>query len=161
MSRRRFLLACAAGVLLHGCGRAAGSALFPPLALQPLDQPPGPRSLPSGPILVNFWATWCAPCRGEMASLERLTRRLASRVRVIGITVDEDLNLAAEWLRRERIGFDNFADPGMRVVRAKLAIDALPETFIVAPDARIAARIKGARQWDTDDSVAMVLRALG
>jgi thiol-disulfide isomerase/thioredoxin len=159
--RRPFMLGLMAAALVPGCKRAEErAATFPALALEPLDRAREAAALPAGPLVVNFWASWCAPCRREMASLERLSRRLEARVRVIGITADEDLNLAAEWLRKEGIGFANFADPALRRSREALAIDVLPQTLVVARDARIVLRVKGAREWDADDSLSLVLRAL-
>ena len=129
------------------------------LALPSLE---GGAAFPHGEILlVNYWATWCAPCRGEMAGLERLARRLAPRVRVVGVTVDEDLFLAREWLRRERVTFANFADPGMRATRGRLAIDALPQTFLVAADGRILELARGARDWDREEIADAILRRAG
>lgn len=159
--RRHFLLAMLGMALLPGCERRnPPPTTFPALGLQPLDRPPGTGTVPAGPLVVNFWATWCAPCRREMASLERLSRRLAPRVQVVGVTADEDLDLAVEWLRRQGIRFPNFSDPGLRVSRPALGLDALPHTFVVARDGRIALQSRGAREWDAEDSVAQILGAL-
>lgn len=157
MKRRRFLASALAALLLPGCGRdSPPSAVFPRLDLVPLQ---GPVEMQST-TLVNYWATWCAPCRLEMASLERLSRRLEGKLRVVGVTVDEDLNLAREWLRKERIGFAQLADPGMRASRAPLSLNGLPETLLVAADRRILMRVKGAREWDSAGSIAAILRVL-
>ena len=153
--RRRLLLAALGTLLLNGCSQTQVER-FPRLELKSLDA----ATDLEGTVLVNFWATWCAPCRREMASLERLSRRLEGRVRVVGVCVDEDLNLAREWLRKERITFANLADPGMRASRAALPLTGLPETLLVAADRRILARTKGAREWDSEASVAAILAAL-
>lgn len=155
MNRRHVLLAALGALLLNGCSQTQVTR-FPRLQLVSLDAPTDLY----GTVLVNFWATWCAPCRREMASLERLSRILEGRVRVVGVCVDEDLNLAREWLRKEGIGFAQLADPGMRAARGALALNGLPETLLVAPDRRILMRVKGAREWDSADSVAAILDAL-
>ena len=51
-------------------------------------------------VLVNFWATWCAPCRDEMPSMEMLNRRLGSKMKMVAVTVDQDWN---EVQRKEEI----------------------------------------------------------
>ncbi len=154
MNRRSLLLAALGTLFLNGCSKEV--KFFPKLQLEALGQPVDVY----GTVLVNYWATWCAPCRREMASLERLSRMLEGRVRVVGVCVDEDLNLAREWLRKEGIGFPNLADPGMRASRGPLALNGLPETLLVAPDRRILARTKGAREWDSAESVAAIRAAL-
>lgn len=156
--RRRGLLVALVGLPLAACGKGDDvPARFPPLELAALDGSGG--AFPRGEsLLVNYWATWCGPCRAEMASLERVARRLAPRVRVVGVTVDEDLHLAREWLRRERVTFANFADPGLRLTRAHLAVAALPETFLLAADGQILERMRGAREWDREETAAAILR---
>jgi thiol-disulfide isomerase/thioredoxin len=155
-ARRRFTGAAAAALLLAACGRPAQpQERFPRLELAALHGEPGWR----GALLVNYWATWCAPCRREMAGLERLSRRAAARFTVVGVCVDEDLNLAREWLRREGVSFANFADPGLRISRQALRIDALPETFLVAADGRLIERARGAREWDSAETAAALERA--
>ncbi len=98
-------------------------------------------------LIVNFWATWCAPCREEMASLQALSEALRPHgIAVVGVNVDEDRNLAREFLLRHRLQFENFADPGMAHSRS-LGIEALPQTFAIDADGRLAAHAAGARDW--------------
>lgn len=159
-ARRRVAGAAAAALLLAACGRIAPpQESFPRLELAALDgRPGGLAALRGRALLVNYWATWCGPCRREMAGLERLSRRAAGGFTVVGVCVDEDLNLAREWLRREGVSFANFADPGLRISQA-LRIDALPETFLVAADGRILERSRGAREWDSGETAAALQRA--
>lgn len=152
--RRRLIAAAVGALLLNGCFQEV--RFFPSLPLAPLGEPADLE----GTVLINYWATWCAPCRGEMASLERLSRILEGRVRVVGVCVDDDLNLAREWLRKERITFAQLADPGMRASRGPLALNGLPETLLVAADRRILERTKGAREWDSEASISAIVGAL-
>ena len=93
-------------------------------------------------LLINFWATWCEPCRREMPDLQQLSDRLdADRFAVIGISVDEDTNLALEFLLERDIRFGNLQDSGQVPAREALGIRSYPQTFLVTPDGRIAARI--------------------
>lgn len=167
--RRRLVCAGIAAALLAACGEKPRAQPFPALAVPPLDGSGGtletlhrraqgaPRS---GFLLINYWATWCAPCREEMPSLERLSRKLPPEVGVVAVTVDEDLNLAREWLRKLGITFPVFADPAMRLSRGALGMDVLPETFLVAPDRLILERTRGAREWDADASYGGILAAV-
>ena len=86
---------------------------FPALDLPALDGPPLNLGDYRGRVLVlNVWATWCAPCREEMPSLQRLSERFPSgRFAVVGLTVDEDTNLAREFLLKYGIRFPSASDP--------------------------------------------------
>jgi len=92
-----------------------------------------------------------------MAGLQRIAQRIGARVRVVGVTVDDDVNLAREFVRKYRITFANFSDPGMRASRKPLGIAALPMTFLVSADGRVLWHARGARAWDDEDTVAEIL----
>lgn len=160
-ARRRVLVAGLAAALLHGCGQKPPAQRFPALALKSLDGTDATLAgMGGGALLVNYWATWCAPCRHEMPSLERLSRRLPPEVRLVAVSIDDDLNLAREWLRKLGITFPVFADPGMQVSRDALRIDVLPETFLVAAQGGILQRTRGAREWDSEEALAAIVSAL-
>ncbi len=96
-------------------------------------------------LVVNFWATWCAPCRKEMPELQRLSERLdPAKYAVIGISVDRDAHLAREFLIAHDIRFHVRHDPDLRLAKTLLGIDAFPVTFVVSPDAIVVERIDGA-----------------
>jgi thiol-disulfide isomerase/thioredoxin len=140
-------------VLWSGCGEQPASKagqIFPELALVHLadGQPANLAQYRGKALLVNFWATWCEPCRKEMPALEALSRSVDSdRAAVIGVSVDTDLNLAREFVRKYSLSFNQFADPGMTRTRALLRTDALPVTYIVASDGTLVVRHIGARDW--------------
>ncbi len=101
-------------------------------------------------LIINFWATWCEPCRREMPSLDRLSQRLAAHgVRVIGVSVDADLNLAREFVRAYELAFSNYADGDKKIFQSALGVKALPETVLVTADGVVMARIVGARDWNS------------
>ena len=112
-------------------------------------------------VIINFWATWCEPCRREMPSLERLSRRLAAHgVRVIGVSVDTDLNLAREFVRGHQLTFPMYAEGEKRALQSALRLQALPQTVLVHADGTIAARIMGTRDWDSAEGARRVEQAL-
>lgn len=155
--RRAFL--AAAALAAAGCGSdpagpQPGEAM-PDLKLAGLDGGFLETSSLRGQVLVlNAWATWCPPCRREMPALQRLSEAMqAGRVRVAGLTVDRDLNLAREFLLAHRVTFPQYVDPDMALANGVLRVVGFPETFVVAPDGRLAARVVGERVWDAPEMI--------
>jgi thiol-disulfide isomerase/thioredoxin len=160
----------AAVIVLAACGLESRSvppataAKLPSVALASLsgDSPTSTDAMRGAPLIINFWATWCAACREEMPSLERLSRRLARHgVRVIGIDADMDLNLAAEFVRARRLTFPMYADGPGRQLQSLLRVSSLPETLLVSAEGAIVARIVGARDWNGIESDRLLLHTLG
>ncbi|NCF11006.1 MAG: redoxin family protein [Gammaproteobacteria bacterium] len=135
---------------------------FPALDLPALDGPPLNLGDYRGRVLVlNVWATWCAPCREEMPSLQRLSERFPSgRFAVVGLTVDEDTNLAREFLLKYGIRFPSASDPAGAVAEGLLGVTAYPDTFIVAADGTLVERVSGGREWDGEEMVSLLERLL-
>lgn len=121
--------------------------------LSALEQMPrignGDGSIEGKTLLINFWATWCAPCREEMPGLQKLSDDLdPKRFAVIGISVDDDSNLVREFMLQYDIRFPNFQDDKLRLASALLGITSYPETFIVSPRGLITRRISEALPRD-------------
>ncbi|SNS15902.1 TlpA family protein disulfide reductase [Tropicimonas sediminicola] len=112
-------------------------------------------------LVVNFWATWCAPCRKEMPTLANLqTHFEGAPVEVVTIATGRN---APEGIRRffEEIGVDNLPqhrDPKQALAR-EMGVLGLPITVIIDPDGREVARLRGDADWDSDSAVA-ILEAL-
>lgn len=132
---------------LAACGRESDATrALPALSLPVLD---GARQALGGPCLINFWATWCPPCRAEMASLNRLHRDFADRgLAVLGVAVDEDLNLVREYLRSQALAFTILLDPGGRLARSEFGVGVFPTTWLVDRTGRCRAVWVGERDWD-------------
>jgi thiol-disulfide isomerase/thioredoxin len=112
-------------------------------------------------LILNFWATWCTPCRVEMPDLEALSQRLdKSRYEVVGVTVDQDLNLAREFLLQQGVTFDQYADMGMSLAADLLKISGYPETLIISPEGRLIKRISGLQPWADADYVQGLLEEI-
>jgi thiol-disulfide isomerase/thioredoxin len=135
--------------------RLAPGQAFPALSATGLDGGTLNAGSLKGKVLVlNVWATWCPPCRREMPSLQRLSETVdPGRIVVAGITVDRDAQLAREYLFQSHITFANFTDPEMKIANGSLNVVGFPETFVVGPDGRLAARVAGAREWDSKETV--------
>lgn len=167
--RREFFLAsmswlAASLIGCDGAGRAtslAPGALLPKVDLPGLDGVLQPIPGPSAPLLINFWATWCSPCRAEMASLNRLY--LAARaqgLRFYGVSVDEDINLVREFVLQSRLDFPILMDLGGKAARDLFRIAAFPTTLLVRPDGRLDSLVEGAREWDSGNSAKAVMSLL-
>ena len=107
-------------------------------------------------LLVNFWASWCAPCLEEMPSIERLRRSLdARRFAVLAVNVGEGPRVAGDFARKMDLGFNFLLDRDMKASKAWGA-RVLPATFIVDPDGKVRYSHYGAIDW----SGAEVRRAI-
>lgn len=100
------------------------------------------------PILVNFWATWCEPCRREMPALEKLSKLFAPQeLTVIGISVDSDTNLAREFILSQKLSFPMLSDGAQSLSQVGLRLTVFPTTYLLRRDRSIADIITGARDW--------------
>ncbi len=123
------------------------------------DAPAGLEAYRGKWVLLNFWATWCAPCRAEMPALDRL------QVAMPDLVV---LPLATGRNPPEGIGrfFDEAGITTLQTLRdpksvlaRQMGVLALPVTVIVNPDGQEVARLIGDAEWDSDSAHA-VLTAL-
>ncbi|MBU2959717.1 TlpA family protein disulfide reductase [Citreicella sp. C3M06] len=112
-------------------------------------------------LLVNFWATWCAPCRKEMPMLSELQTELGGEgFEVITIATGRNPPPAMQEFFAE-IGVDNLPlhrDPKSGLAR-QMGVLGLPITVIVDPDGQEVARMQGDAEWNSDSAKA-VLAAL-
>lgn len=107
-------------------------------------------------ILINFWATWCGPCRWEMPAMERLYRRYRDQGFVlIGLSVDRDPKVIPPFAKRYDLTFPIGLDPNSRVGTA-YGIRGLPSTAIVDRRGDVAALAVGPRDWDNAAAHALV-----
>ena len=126
---------------------------FPMSVLKQLENVRGEKvDFSNKTLLINFWATWCTPCRSEMPDLQRLTDSLdPQRYAVIGVSVDDDINLVREFMLQHQIRFPILQDRDLRLAVELLGIETYPETFIVSPQGTITKRIIGIIRWDQNN----------
>lgn len=113
------------------------------------------------PLIVNVWASWCGPCRAEAASLERLARSEAGRrYTVIGISTDDHRENALKWLAHSKATLLHFIDRGPHwPLEHMMGASTIPVTVLVDSRGNVVARIRGAREWDTAESIKLIERA--
>ncbi|WP_328987764.1 peroxiredoxin family protein [Thiorhodovibrio winogradskyi] len=108
-------------------------------------------------VLVNFWATWCPPCRAEMPAMERAWQELRDKgVRFLAINVDEDGGTVADFAKSLGVSFPLLLDPGGKVTQA-WPLRGLPTTFVVDADGRLRLIALGEREWDEQPIMRQIL----
>ena len=89
-------------------------------------------------VLVNFWGTWCPPCRKEMPDMETLYKRFQSKGLVILAISDEEKEIVNEFIATHKYSFPVLLDPGAKTRKAYL-IEGIPKTFIYDRDGKLVA----------------------
>jgi len=107
-------------------------------------------------VILNVWATWCAPCRKEMPALERLSQIFRGReVDIVAVSTDDDPILLRPFIENLGLTFPIIHDRA-GVMGKRYLVDGLPTTFIIGKDGRIERRELGARVWDDPVYVAYI-----
>jgi len=110
-------------------------------------------------LIINFWATWCIPCKKEMPSLQRAWSILRhENVYVLGIAINETVDAVEDFLKRHPVSFPLLIDRDS-VVASDWAVLGVPTAYIVDQRGRIAMRIVGGYNWD-DPTLLKSIRAL-
>ena len=113
------------------------------------------------PLIINVWASWCGPCRAEMGSLERLSRRSGGqKIKVIGISTDDDANAAAAFLVKSRVTFDNYLDRKL-LLENMLGAKMIPLTVLVDARGRVVKKVSGYHEWDSPEALLMISKVFG
>ena len=111
-------------------------------------------------VVINFWATWCAPCRDEMPSIQSLKNRMAGRpFTVLAVNLDEPESRIRKFLSEVKLDFSVLLDPEKKSARAWGA-RILPSSFVVGPDGRIRYTLVGEINWDNEHVVSRLSELL-
>ena len=111
-------------------------------------------------VVLNFWATWCEPCRDEMPSFNKLKRSFEGKpVVVLAVNVGEGEGRIAEFLRKVPVDFPVLLDRDAAASRA-WKVRLLPATFILGRDGRVRYSYAGERDWGEPDVRAKVTALL-
>lgn len=113
-------------------------------------------------VLLNLWATWCAPCRKEMPALDRLQGELGSdKFEVVAVSVDktgvEGAKKFLDQIKVAKLGV--FADPTIRLGTALKAI-GMPSTLLIDREGREIGRLVGPAEWDSYEAKRLIEAAL-
>jgi len=107
-------------------------------------------------VFINFWATWCPPCREEMPAMERLWQaQKGQRFVLVAVSVDVDTKNVRPYLEEHKLTFPVGLDPRMDLANA-YGVRAVPSSFIVNRQGYLTAIALGPREWDSDASHSLV-----
>jgi peroxiredoxin len=111
-------------------------------------------------VLLNFWATWCTPCREEMPSMVQLKKTLAGRAFVVlAVNVDEPESRVRNFLAQLPLDFPVLMDPG-KAATAAWKVRILPASFLIARDGRVRYAVTGELDWANEHVVRRVSEML-
>lgn len=111
------------------------------------------------PLIINVWASWCSPCRSEMASIQRLSQRDGRRkFNVIGISTDDDINAAASFIKESKLTFDNYIDNNL-LLENMLGANTIPLTILVDAHGRVIRKVSGSQNWDDPELLQLIGKA--
>ena len=107
-------------------------------------------------VMINFWATWCPPCREEMPAMERLYSRHRERGFVLlAVSVDTDASLVKPFLDKHRLTFPVALDTKMDLANT-YGVRGLPASFLIDRHGYLTALALGPRAWDNRAAHALV-----
>ncbi|MBF0555874.1 MAG: TlpA family protein disulfide reductase [Nitrospirae bacterium] len=111
-------------------------------------------------ILLNFWATWCSPCRDEMPSLNKLYLKYKdSGLVVLAVSTDDSSRVVERFMANNHVDFPVLLDSGMKISKHKYRVNAQPATFIISKDGKIINKYFGSVNW-MDDTIQKEIVAL-
>ncbi len=101
-------------------------------------------------VLVDFWASWCAPCNAAMPQLEKLSQEFpADQFVVLGVNVDKKLDDARRALERRKVSYANASDPtGM--LPKRFGLETMPTTYLIDQNGVVRVVHRGYRSGDID-----------
>jgi thiol-disulfide isomerase/thioredoxin len=168
-----FIIAIASGLLLNmDVSFAAGEQVFSPFPGHPIapklklfnmdGKQVDLEKLKGQVVLVNFWATWCPPCRREMPSLQRLWLKLGkSKIQIVAVNVGEDADTVLSFMGMldDSPTFPIVFDKDSAVLRA-WPVKGLPTTFLIDKKGHIAYRAIGGRDFDSPENIRFITELL-
>jgi peroxiredoxin len=107
-------------------------------------------------LVLNFWATWCAPCVEEEPSLSEFQKRMAgSGVVVVGVSVDKNPKLYSDFLKRFGPAFQTVRDPD-EAIPNNYGTYKYPETYVIDHNGKVVQKVIGSRNWMDPDNIASI-----
>lgn len=107
-------------------------------------------------VLLNFWATWCPPCRAEMPSIDRLADLMKNeKFTVMAVSVGEERKVVADFIAANKYRLPVFLDRSSQL-GAAFGVRSIPTTYLLDKDGKVIAGIVGSREYDSPELVALL-----
>ncbi len=115
------------------------------------------KSLKGKVVLLNFWATWCGPCKEEMPSMENLYQRFDRKdFTLLAVSVDfEEREKVKRFIEKKGYTFPILLDPKGKVLDL-YRVRAIPTTFLIDRRGAIFGKAIGPRKWDTPEAISLI-----
>jgi thiol-disulfide isomerase/thioredoxin len=106
-------------------------------------------------VLLNFWATWCPPCRAEMPSIEALSKAMRGKAfSIIAVSVSEEKPTVEKFIAEQKYSYPIFLDRSGQLGTAFNA-SSIPTTYIVDKAGKVIAGMQGSREYDGPEVIAL------
>lgn len=107
-------------------------------------------------LILNFWATWCPPCREELPSLDALQRTLGARgVVVLAVSVDKDEKVYRDFLAANKVAITTARDPSQDINREYGTVQ-FPESYIIDQNGKVVEKIISSTNWMDERMISHV-----
>ena len=113
-------------------------------------------------VFLNFWASWCGPCRAEMPSMQEMYEEYGKDGFIIlAVDVGEDSETVQRFMNELALTFPAFLDENKEVYKEYNKSNGIPQSYIIDRQGIIREYIPGSKDWDTLQARSTVLRILG
>jgi len=107
-------------------------------------------------VLVQFWATYCTPCRVEMPSMNRMQKKLANKpFKILAVDMAEELDEVKDFVEKVKPEFTILID-GDGSVLQRWKVFAVPSSFVIGVDGEIKYTLYGGVEWDSDEIIKKI-----
>jgi cytochrome c biogenesis protein CcmG, thiol:disulfide interchange protein DsbE len=168
MKKILYLLVVIALVTMSGCNRkesdmanrsiSFGSQPAPDVTVNSLDGTTlRLSSLKGKVVLLNFWATWCPPCREEIPSMIKLNKLMAGKpFQMVAISINEGGKPEVEsYFQSSGLSLPAYTDPDNRAARA-YGVTGVPESYIIDKNGIIVKKVIGPLSWDSPEVITFL-----